>query len=241
MYFHFSILFLSALSLADVTTVYITKYATAAGTDGSSQLPTNSTPTSPSIAPAQTTLSLFNACASPGNDTNTNTCDRSNITYYGAVVTANPTATIFAIDCAARLNSTACASSAITVTQGPSMFALAQPYAAPDDPSDAAGVLSLSCSITSSTQAAVCRQADVPATAPEATGTGAAAFVANSENGTLPVAAAATMSFAGSEIWYDVLVITAGAEKLESGGATRTPVAPTCKLILFLDVCFLVD
>jgi hypothetical protein len=244
-----ALLLLATLSHAEVTTVFVTKYAVATGTDGSFRVAVNATTRSP--LSAQTTLSLFDAC-SAGTDNSTNSCTGGDITYYGAVITADPTATVFAIDCAARFNSTTCGTETITVTQGPSMFARVQTFPGITTASDggddgssnssstaaaSSDMVSVSCDITSSTQAAVCQQVDVLATSlgADATGTGAANFVTNSINGTA-AGPTVTMSFGAAEIHYNSLIITSGAEKLASATPTRTPKAPSCKFFFDLKV-----
>jgi len=108
----------------------------------------------------------------------------------------------------------------MTVTQGPSVFARVD--------SSGQTPVTVSCAITDTSKSAVCEQKQtagatgtISASAAFSTGVGA-----NSANASI---ATTTLSFNQSQIHYNALVITKGAEKLSSSSimATKTPVAPS--------------
>lgn len=190
---------------------------------------TFSTTASPTIGgKPETTLSLFNACNGPEAE-----CNYSGLTYYGGIVSANPTATVFAIQCASSNNATACGDQAVTITQGASVYQRVQTQASPS------AVISASCTIVDSTSQAVCVEAETSSPLSVGTVTAASAFVlatgsaiglnANSANGTQGPATTTTMTFSSDGIFYNPLVITSGVELLSSSAPTNTPPSPSGK------------
>ena len=186
---------------------------------------TLSTATLTNIGPAQTTVSLFNACSgSPAE------CNYNGLTYYGGVVSANPTATVFAVGCASSNNSTACGDQAITLTQGPSVYQRVETQSSPSL------IISASCTIVDSIVQAVCVEATTFSPQSVGTVTAASAFAiatgyavgfnANSVNGTQASATTRTLSFSSDSIFYNPLIITSGIEKLQTS-ATNTPISAT--------------
>jgi hypothetical protein len=85
----------------------------------------------------------------------------------------------------------------------------------------------VSCDIKSKTESAVCSES-YKATGAAATITASASLPKNSGNSTVT---GNTFSFAESQIHYNALVITKGAEKLNGNGtvASKTPSAPASK------------
>jgi hypothetical protein len=150
------------------------------------------------------------------------------LTYYGAVVTADPTKAIYALGCVAgqsgSQNATQCFDTPITVTAGPSLFARV----------DTSGEtpITVSCKVEDKTKGAVCEEKTSKGSSGGATGTisSVSAGATNSANGT---ASTVTLSFNSSQIHYNKLVITKGANLLSATGtaATKTPVAPTCEFL----------
>jgi len=177
----------------------------------------------------RTTLSLFNACS--GTKTNSTSCKEArDITYFASVVSAVPSATVFAIDCSkrGRNGSTTCFDKAMTVTQGASMFARVD-----DFEDDARGRKTVSCGIISRTASAVCTETYAPTASAAASASASVASIAaiapkSSGNATANANATmgSTFAFGREQIYYNDLVVTAGVEKL-GGGASRTPVAPS--------------
>ncbi|KAF2397747.1 hypothetical protein EJ06DRAFT_532740 [Trichodelitschia bisporula] len=164
----------------------------------------------------QTTVSLFNACIGPASACN----PTPPVTYFGSVVRADKTQTVYAVDCVAQGNTTACVSDKVIVTQGPDVFARA-------DTTTSGTTVSISCTIDAANSGAVCLEARN--VKPTATATGTAATVTASigmqnsnRNATREVS---TMTFHEADIHYNKLVITAGKEKL-TASATNTPPAP---------------
>jgi len=184
---------------------------------------------STAIGPSETTVSLFNAC-----DGSSAECNYSGLTYYGGIVSANPTATVFAIQCASSNNATACADEAVTLTQGASVYQRVQTQTSPS------AIISASCTIVGSTQQAVCVEIETASPLAVGTVTAASAFAlatgsaigfnANSVNGTQGPAVTTTMTFNPDDIFYNPLIITSGIEKLKTS-ATNTPVSPTGMLL----------
>ena len=183
----------------------------------------NDTKITASLSAAQTTISLFSACKSSQQE-----CSVHSYTYYGGIMSANPTATVITIDCTVGRNQTVCASTPVTVTQGPSLYQR-------ERTSGISGTVSLSCAINgSSAQAqAVCVEAvRTSATAGSGvllgTGTGSVGFAANSANGTAAALATSTVTFGPGAIYYNQLVLTSGVDKLVSP-TSNTPMPPICK------------
>jgi len=174
--------------------------------------------TSTITAKPQTTVSLFNACSGADDQCNS----LNDLTYFGSVVTADKTQTIYALGCAQNgKNATmGCFTQAITITQGPSIFARV------DD--SGAVPTTVSCDIKSATESAICTESYKSTADSTATITASASGAKNSGNSS---AAAITFKFDGSQIHYNKLVITQGAEKLNGNStiATKTPTAPACK------------
>lgn len=172
-------------------------------------------------AKPQTTISLFNACS--GSD---RVCDPiESIIYYGAVLSADVTKTAYLLNCAKYVgNVTECFDTPMTVTQGASLF----------QRSDKSGItpVTISCNILSNTKSAVCEQKMSRTKGLGGIASSASTgFPANSINGTVSTS---TLTFDASQIHYNNLVITSGAEKLGSttattATATNTPKTPTCK------------
>lgn len=168
-----------------------------------------------SHAKPQTTVSLFNACS--GSDSVCKPIE--SITYYGAVLSADATKTAYLLNCAAYAgNVTECFDRPLTVTQGASLFQRL----------DRSGItpVTISCDIVDKTKSAVCEQKmSRTKGAASAVSTG---FPANSINGTVSTS---KLTFDASQIHYNNLVITSGADKLVSATATatNTPKTPTCK------------
>lgn len=177
-----------------------------------------------SHAKPQTTVSLFNACS--GSD---KICDPiESITYYGAVLSADATKTAYLLDCAAYAgNVTECFDTPMTVTQGVSLF----------QRSDKTGItpVTISCNILDTTKSAVCEQKMSRTTSSGSASAASTGFPVNSINGT---ASTSTLTFDKSQIHYNNLVITSGAEKLVSATATatNTPKTPTCELFYHVDL-----
>ena len=161
----------------------------------------------------RTTLSLFNACSGM----NATCASLRDITYFASVVTAAPSSTIFAIDCSqkGRNGTTACFNKAMTVTQGPSMFARV------DDSKDVPKTVS--CNIIGRTASAVCTETYRPTAA-------VASGIAPKSSGNATVAGK-SFEFQGAQVYYNDLVVTAGVEKLS---ASRTPTGPSSKLTVRL-------
>ncbi|KAF2418450.1 hypothetical protein EJ08DRAFT_62376 [Tothia fuscella] len=195
----------------------------------------NRTSSSLPVIKAQTTVSLFNACSGSSS-----LCaDIDALTYYGEVVTADKSSTIYALDCASgnhgRKNQTQCWSAPMTVTAGPSLF---QRVNQVDDQAP----VTVSCKIGDDSKSAVCEQkATRGPGSPFATG-------AVSAQGSLPTGSAGgygdktvevtTLKFNEDDIHYNALVITKGADKLSATDsiATRTPLPPTGKCTASLSV-----
>lgn len=169
-------------------------------------------------AKPQTTVSLFNACA--GSDTACS--DVESLTYYGAVLSADATKTAYLLDCVKYAgNVTECFSTPMTVTQGASLF----------QRSDKSGItpITISCNILDKTKSAVCEQKMSKTKGPGIASAASTGFPSNSINGSVSTS---TLTFAASQIHYNNLVITSGADKLVSATvttATNTPKTPTCK------------
>jgi hypothetical protein len=147
------------------------------------------------------------------------------LTYYGAVVTADAKKTIYALDCASGSNnSTQCFAAPMTVTAGPSLFARV----------DSTGDIpvTVSCDIEAKTKGAVCEEKSTKGNGGVAGATGTiSAFSAGATNSANRTVDVVTLSFNGSQIHYNELIITKGASFLSatSSMATKTPVAPSGK------------
>ncbi|QDS75953.1 hypothetical protein FKW77_003345 [Venturia effusa] len=165
----------------------------------------------------QTTVSLFNACSGSNNIC----APFKSITYYGAVLSADATKTAYLLDCAEYAgNVTECFDTPLTVTQGASLF----------QRSDKSGItpVTISCNILDKTKSAVCEQKMSRTRGPAIASVASTGFPSNSINGTVFTE---TLKFDASQIVYNDLVITSGAEKLSSAtataSATNTPKTPT--------------
>ncbi|KIW03516.1 uncharacterized protein PV09_05281 [Verruconis gallopava] len=165
---------------------------------------------------AQTTVSLFNACSGINL-----TCSAlSGLTYYGAVVSADNTKTIYALDCSQQGNNGTkdCFSSPMTVTQGPRMFGRI----------DNSGPIptTVSCNIDTKPLTASCTESfQIPSPTVTASG-GLPRYSGNS------TVTGHSFSFASGQIHYNPLVITKGAEKL-NGNISVVSKAPTGPLSSF--------
>jgi hypothetical protein len=181
----------------------------------------NSTGVRTSLGSAQTTVSLFNACYG----SNSACSGIQDLTYYGAVVTANPTKTVYALGCvngqSGSQNATQCFDTPLTVTAGPSLFALVD--------STGQTPVTISCDVEGKTKSAVCQEKSTTKGfgGPTGTGSSLSAGATNSANSSVGTT---TLSFNSSQINYNKLVITKGAQLLNATNtATKTPIAPTCE------------
>jgi len=116
----------------------------------------------------------------------------------------------------------------MTVTQGASHFQRVETAARPP--------VTISCDIKGMTKQAVCEEKSTKrpsgATGTISAGVAGSTGVPSSANATVEVT---TVKFNETQIYYNELVITKGAEMLSatSSIATKTPVAPTCKYFSF--------
>jgi hypothetical protein len=159
------------------------------------------------------------------------------LTYYGAVITAEPSKTIYALDCASgnngRKNETQCWSAPLTVTAGPSLFARV-------NENEGEVPVTVSCEVEDKTKSAVCQQKSTKTAGQGAAATGTVSAAASASAGAQgygnKTVEVTTLKFNESNIYYNALVITKGADKLSASSsiATRTPPAPTGKFSCIL-------
>ena len=132
----------------------------------------------------------------------------------GSVVNVKDHATTLVLDCPAAASASASASSCahvspITVTVGPSTFSLDAAYSTSGaGAAHATATISADCDITSSTQRAVC--------------TAYVGVTASETHVTSSSTSSAVSTYSSSDIVYQTLSITAGAEKLPGSSASAT-------------------